>query len=89
MSKSPIDIMVLTKYDEELLGSMGIAGSSNPDLIVTIHKPVTTFGRLARLKHLDGTETRQLCLSQDEAIAWIGQHFKSGDDVVIDSAELT
>jgi hypothetical protein len=82
----------LTAFDEELLRSMGIAAMDSPfpadtELVPVSSEPVVTVGRLARLKHVDGTETRKFHLTQDEAVEWLQKTRGPDDDIVIENAE--
>jgi hypothetical protein len=64
-----------SEQDNLMLKQMGIAA-------VTLDSP-----RLARLRHADGSESRHQCNSQDEAVQWIRQRIRLGDDLVIEDAE--
>ena len=45
--------------------------------------PCTAMGRLAILKRPDGTWTQRTCASQDEAVAWLEQCWRRGDEIEI------
>jgi hypothetical protein len=69
-----------TEFDHDLLQAMGIAVT---DLWP---RSEAELGRLARIKHLDGSETRKFHLTQDEAVEWLQMTMKLGDDLVIEDA---
>jgi hypothetical protein len=79
-----------TEFDQDLLRTMGIAAKGFPSG-VDIEPPVSSehvvvIGRLARLKHVEGTETRRFHLTQDEAVAWLQKTRRPDDDIVIEDA---
>lgn len=51
-----------------------------------IREPIGQIGRLARILHSDGTESRKFCFTQAEAVEWIQRARKSTDDIVIENA---
>ena len=89
---------VWRERDNRLLQSMGIAAvelthpvqfspEAQAELLEAIKEPIGQIGRLARIKHADGTENRKFCLTQDEAVAWLERTMRPdlGDQLVIEN----
>jgi hypothetical protein len=90
---------VWRERDNRLLQQMGIAPLTDDwDVDVTpeaqaelreaIQEPIGRIGRLARVKHADDTESRKVCLTQDEAVAWLERTMRplDGDELIIEKA---
>ncbi len=85
--------------DKRLLRMMGIAAVELPfpvlhsseaqaELCQVIKEPIGQIGRLARIRHKDGRETRKFCLTQSEAVAWLEATMRplDGDELIIENA---
>ncbi len=67
---------------------MQYSPESQGELFEAIKEPIGQIGRLARIRHKDGRETRKFCLTQDEAVAWLEETMRplDGDELIIENA---
>ncbi len=90
---------VWRERDNRLLRRMGIAAvelsppaqylpEAQAELLEVIKEPIGQIGRLARIRHKEGRETRKFCLTQDEAVAWLERTMRplDGDELIIENA---